>query len=119
MQLLGEEVDTEVAVLAGGGRGGDADHLAGAVLEHKEVADADMVAGDGHRVGHDGTSSNSGTGVTGLGRPGLSTLDGVALPPVVAAVAVRVWDYLVSDPVKALAEGMIMTWMSNISTPPK
>lgn len=111
MQLLGEEVDTEVAVLAGGGRGGDADHLAGTVLEHEEVADADMVAGDRHRVGDDGDTAGSGTGVTAGLRRGLSTLDGVALPPVVVVVvAARVWDNLVSELMETLTEGMIMTW---------
>jgi hypothetical protein len=42
MELLGEEVNTEVTVLAGLGRGGDADDLARAALE---------VAGDGDGVG--------------------------------------------------------------------
>ncbi|KAG7144755.1 hypothetical protein HYQ46_006502 [Verticillium longisporum] len=51
VQLLGEEVDTKVAVLAGGSRGRDADHLAGAALKHQEVAHADVVAGNRHRVG--------------------------------------------------------------------
>lgn len=110
MQLLGEEVDTEVAVLAGGRRGGDADHLAGTVLEHEEVANADMVAGDGHRVGDNGDASGAGTSAAGL-RRGLSTLDGVAIPAVVVmVVAARVWDNLVSELMETLAEGMIMTW---------
>jgi len=47
VELLGEEVHTEVTVLARLRRGGDADHLAGAVLEDHKVADADVVAGDG------------------------------------------------------------------------
>lgn len=52
VQLLGEQVDAQVAVLAGGGRGGDADDLAGAALQHQEVAQADVVARNGDRVGH-------------------------------------------------------------------
>jgi hypothetical protein len=48
---LGEEVDTEVAVLASLGAGGDADDLAGTALEDEEVADADVVAWDGDGVG--------------------------------------------------------------------
>lgn len=51
MELLGEEVDTKVAVLASGSRGRDADDLARAALEDEDVAETDMVAGDGHSVG--------------------------------------------------------------------
>jgi len=47
VKLLGEQVNTEVTMLAGLGRGGDADDLARAVLEDHQVADADVVAGDG------------------------------------------------------------------------
>jgi hypothetical protein len=50
VQLLGEQVDTEVTVLAGLGRGGDADDLARAALEDQEIANADVVAGDGDGV---------------------------------------------------------------------
>lgn len=50
VQLLGEQVDTEVAVLAGGRGGGDADHLAGAALEDQDVTIADVVARDGDSV---------------------------------------------------------------------
>jgi hypothetical protein len=51
VELLGEEVDTKVAVLAGGSRGRDADDLARAALKDEDVAQADVVAGDCHRVG--------------------------------------------------------------------
>jgi hypothetical protein len=51
MELLGEEVNTEVTVLAGLGRGGDADDLARAALEDQEIANADVVAGDSDSVG--------------------------------------------------------------------
>lgn len=51
MELLGEEVNTEVAVLAGLGGGGDADDLARAALEDQEVTNADVVAGDSDGVG--------------------------------------------------------------------
>jgi len=51
VKLLGEEVDTKVAVLASGRGGGDADDLAGAALEHKEVTQTDVVAGDADGVG--------------------------------------------------------------------
>lgn len=51
VQLLGEEVNTEVAVLAGGRRGRDADDLARSALEHQEVTQTDVVAGDRDSVG--------------------------------------------------------------------
>ena len=46
VELLGEEVDTEVAVLAGVSGSRDADDLARSTLQHHKVADADVVAGD-------------------------------------------------------------------------
>ena len=51
MELLGEQVNTEVTVLASLRRGGDADHLARAALKDQEIANADVVAGDGDGVG--------------------------------------------------------------------
>lgn len=64
MELLGEEVDTEVAVLAGGSGGGDADHLARAALEDEDVAETDVVAGDGDGLGsRAGAGGASGTGL--------------------------------------------------------
>jgi hypothetical protein len=50
VQLLGEQVNTEVAVLASGRRGRDADDLARSALEHQEVTQTDVVAGDGDSV---------------------------------------------------------------------
>jgi hypothetical protein len=51
MELLGEEVNTEVAVLASLGGGGDADDLARTALEDQEVANADVVARDSDSLG--------------------------------------------------------------------
>lgn len=68
VQLLGEEVDTEVAVLTSRGRGRDADDLARATLEDEDVAKADVVAGDGHGVGRDRILRGAtATGLTGIG----------------------------------------------------
>jgi hypothetical protein len=50
VQLLGEEVNTKVAVLASGRGSRDADDLAWSALEHQEVTQTDVVAGDGHSV---------------------------------------------------------------------
>jgi hypothetical protein len=71
VELLGEEVDTEVAVLAGGGRGRDADDLARAALEDEDVAKADVVARDGHGVGGVAVfrrHTRAAAGLTDLGR---------------------------------------------------
>lgn len=51
MELFGEQVNTEVTVLASLGRGGNADDLARASLEHQEIANADVVAWDGDGSG--------------------------------------------------------------------
>jgi hypothetical protein len=51
MELLGEQVNTEVAVLASLGGGGDADDLARTTLKDQEVANADVVAGDSDVLG--------------------------------------------------------------------
>jgi hypothetical protein len=67
VELLGKEVDTEVPVLAGGGRGGDADDLAGTTLEDQDVAQADVVAGDGDGGGSSLVSSGANT-AAGAGR---------------------------------------------------
>lgn len=51
MQLLGEEINTEVSVLASGRGGGDTDDLARTTLKDQEVTNADVVAWDGDSVG--------------------------------------------------------------------
>lgn len=52
VKLLGEEVDTKVAVLTCGRGGRDADDLAGAALEHQEITQTDVVAWDADGVGN-------------------------------------------------------------------
>jgi len=46
MQLTGEEVDTQVAVLTSSWGRGDTDDLARTALKDHDVAEADMVAWD-------------------------------------------------------------------------
>jgi hypothetical protein len=88
VQLLGEEVDTKVAVLTGGGGGGDADDLAGTALEHQEVTQADVVAGDGDGVGEVGGALGSGSSTGGGARVGLAAdLDVNVVVVTVVAVA--------------------------------
>lgn len=94
VKLLGEEVNTEVSVLASGGGGRDSDDLAGAALEHQEVTEADVVAGDGDGVG-------------GLRTSGLAA--GLADLNIDMIVAAGVSD-LVSQLVSASAEGVVVTY---------
>lgn len=51
MELLGEEVNTEVTVLTSLRGSGDADDLARAALKDQEIANANVVAGDSDGVG--------------------------------------------------------------------
>lgn len=97
VQLLSEEVNTEVAVLASGSRGGDADDLAGAALEHQDVTHADVVAGDGDGVGDRGGSG--GRAGTGAGTGGLSLV----------VVVVGVGNHLVSHLVKSLTNRVVLS----------
>lgn len=55
MQLLGEEIDTQVSVLTGGRGGGDSDDLAWATLKNQEITDTDVVTWDGDGVGSVGS----------------------------------------------------------------
>ena len=51
MELLGEEINSQVAVLAGLRRGGDADHLARTTLEDQKISNADVVARNSNCIG--------------------------------------------------------------------
>ena len=101
VQLLGEEVHTEVAVLAGGGRGRDADDLARAALEDEDVAQADVVAGDGHRVGGGGARA-LGRGAAAAALADLADLDVV--------MAFKGVHNLVSQLVESVAERVVVAW---------
>jgi hypothetical protein len=96
MELLGEQVNTEVAVLAGGGGGGDADDLAGTALEHQDITHADVVARDGDGVGRAAALAAGASGARG------------ALLDVIATAALRVED-TVGHFVKTVAERVVVT----------
>lgn len=66
VELLGEEVNTEVPVLTGLSRGGNADNLAWTVLEDNQVTNADVVAGDGEGGGLGGMDGGDVGGRLGL-----------------------------------------------------
>lgn len=111
VQLLGEEVNTEVAVLASLGGGGDADDLARTTLQDQEIANADVVAWDGDGVWR----ATAVVGVRGSwGAHGdfaffdndvFFTLDGTL---VVVVVLLAVKDS-VGGSVKAVAERVVVT----------
>jgi len=125
VKLLGEEVDAEVAVLAGLGRGGDADDLAGTALQDQQVADPDVVARDGDGVGNHGAGwgGAGGGGVVGLlagsGGGDLGVTDDDVLFDVLGAVLVLVFvvvvvaavngvENSVGDAVKSVAERVVV-----------
>lgn len=96
VELLGEQINTEVTVLAGSSRGRDADDLARAALKHQDVAHADVVARDGDSVGNS-------TGLCHGARSGIpADLDMVV-----------VVEYFIGHLVKAVTEGMIVSCHSN------
>lgn len=70
MQLLGEEVNSQVAVLTSLSGGGDADDLARTTLQDQEIANADVVAGDGDGVGSGHGSAGAVRGTLTWGRHG-------------------------------------------------
>jgi hypothetical protein len=100
VELLGEEVDTEVTVLAGGGRGGDADDLAGTALEDQDVAQADVVAGDGDGGGSVLVRSGANTAARAGRRADLGVLD--------MAGSFMVVENTVSQLVDTMAEGVVV-----------
>ena len=54
MQLLREQIHTQVSVLSSRRRGSDTDDLARSTLKDQEIAETDVVGGDGDGVGDDG-----------------------------------------------------------------
>ena len=50
MKLLGEEIDSEVAVLASLSRSSDTDNLARATLEDQQIANANVMTRDGDGI---------------------------------------------------------------------
>lgn len=111
MQLLGEEVNTQVSVLASGRGGGDADDLARTTLEDQEITEADVVAWDGDGVGRIG---RLGSGSLDRCRSdAAATYGNVNLFPinmVVVMMVVVTSQDTVSSLVKTMSEGVVVTW---------
>lgn len=119
LQLAGEEVDTQVAVLAGLGGDGDPDDLAGTALQDQDVANADEVAGD-----RDGVCGG-GAGATGFDDTDILTdtvteaswttlVSNNFLVMVVAVVMEGMHDAVGSTPNTA-AEGVVVTLVVVVS----
>jgi hypothetical protein len=104
VQLLGEEVDTEVTVLTGGSRRGDADDLAGTTLKHQEVTEADVGARDGDGVGEVRLARVTGARPGSRGR-GSSIVVNIDVDVGVVLVGV---DDAVRELVDATAEGVVV-----------
>lgn len=95
VELLGEQVDTEVTVLASGSRGRDADDLARAALQDQDIAHADVVAGNS-----DGVGDSS----------GLREAAGGTLPADLNAVVLVVENF-VGHLVKTVTERVVVAWL--------
>lgn len=107
MQLLGEKIDTQVAVLAGSRRGGNADDLARTALEDQEITDTDVMARDGDSVGSVGRFGG------GTGRLRASSYSNVNLFPlstVMVMVVITTQDTICCL-VKPMAEGVVVSWI--------
>jgi hypothetical protein len=115
MELLREEVNTKVTVLACLGRGGDTDDLARAALKDEKVANANVVAGDGDGVWHHTASVVAGRfGVVRAGWHTDFTIpddDFFTVGFVVAVMTAAVdWvDDVVSSPLQTSAEGVVLS----------
>jgi hypothetical protein len=115
LQLTGEKVDTQVAVLAGLGGDGDPDHLAGTTLENQDVADADEMARD--RDGFRSDSAGAGLDDTDILTDSLTVTnwatfvsDDYFLTIVVMMVVVGEWMRdAVDSTLHTTAEGVVVT----------
>jgi hypothetical protein len=124
MELLGEEVDAEVAVLTGLGRRGDADDLARAALEDQEVTDADVVAGDGDCVGMHGAMSIVmdcvrmfvvTTRIVRLANDHFLAVDYFTAVAMMVMTAVKWMDYAISGALQTAAEAMVLPFVVVVS----
>lgn len=118
MQLLGEEINSEIAVLARLRRRRDADDLAWTTLQNQEIANADMVAWDGDGIG-DATALDVATGglTTGSRHGNLAIFhDNVffAISAVMSASVDRVED-AVGCAVKTVTKGVVMAVLVVVS----
>lgn len=111
MELLGEEIDTKVTVLAGLSGRGDADDLARTALKDKKIADADVVAWYGDGVRSSATLNQAdalANTLTNAGRAGLVSVNDYFLTLMVVMGMERM-KYAVGSFFEAMADGVVVT----------
>ena len=107
MQLLGEEINTQVSVLASGGRGSYTDDLARTALEDQQIANANVVGGDGDSIGRVGRDDSTRSRFRATSSNG-----NVNLLPIVLVVMVVTSNDAFGSPVQAMSERMVVAWSS-------
>lgn len=115
LELLREEIDAEIAMLACLSGGGDADDLARAALKDEDVANADVVARDGDRVRR--ARARPSFRVTWAAHGGHFTvlLDNNILLSLDVAVTTRAVQDAVGSAVKSVAETVVLALVVVIS----
>lgn len=106
VQLAGEQVNTEITVLAGLGGDRDTDHLARTALEDQKITHADEVAGNGDGV--------AGVSTTGLDNTDFFTRRGVGrstgnLDSIFLVVMVEWVHHVVGGTLNTAAEGVVLS----------
>ena len=111
VELTGEQVHTQVAVLTGLGGDGDANHLAGTTLEDEDVSNTNKVAGDGDSLAGDGTVAglhNADILTDTLAEASRATL---GRDDLLAVVVVEGVQDTVRGTLHATAEGVVVTFV--------
>lgn len=110
MELLGEEIDTEVAVLAGLSGRGDADYLGRTALKDEKIADTDMMTWNGDSIRSTATLNKADAFANTLanaGRAGLLPVDDYFLALMV--VGMERMKNTVGSFFEAVADGVIVS----------
>jgi hypothetical protein len=112
MQLLGEEVDPQVSVLASGSWSGDADDLTRSTLEDQEIANADVVGRNGDSVwGSRGFDNRAGALSTRLRASTYLDVNFFLLMVMVVVVMMVSVEDTISRTVETMAEWVVVTWL--------
>ena len=112
MELLGEEIDTKVAVLAGLSGRGDADDLARTALKDKKIADANVVGWYGDGVRSSATLNQADAladTLTNAGWAGVLSVNDYFLTLMMVMMGMERMEYAVSSFFEAMADGVVVT----------
>lgn len=112
VKLLGEKVDSEIAVLARLSGRGDSDNLAWTTLKDQKISDANVVAWDGDGIGSPSTLDEADAltdTATNPGRTTLFVLDDYLLTLVTVMMGMERMEDTVGGLFKAMAERVIVT----------